>query len=114
MSIAQVLKCYAPSQVISLLIPFFRIGFCSTSLIFMLAYVWSKNFATQNVSLYGLLTVQARWFLRPERLSTFGYVFAYVQSLLAVTQLVEGLYEVPHDALGHTSAAAPPEGSDYA
>ena len=46
-------------QVISLLIPFFRIGFCSTSLIFMLAYVWSKNFATQNVSLYGLLTVQA-------------------------------------------------------
>ena len=47
-------------QVISLLIPFFRIGFCSTSLIFMLAYVWSKNFATQNVSLYGLLTVQVR------------------------------------------------------
>ena len=45
-------------QVISVLIPFFRLGFCSTSLIFMLAYVWSKNFATQNVSLYGLLTVQ--------------------------------------------------------
>jgi len=55
----------SPAQVISLLIPFFRFGFCSTSLIFMLAYVWSKNFATQNVSLYGLLTVQARSLLRP-------------------------------------------------
>lgn len=48
------------AQVVAILIPFFRIGFCSTSLIFMLSYVWSKNFATQNVSLYGLLTIQVR------------------------------------------------------
>ncbi len=38
--------------------PFFNLGFMSNSLVFMLCYVWSKNFATQPTSLYGLITVQ--------------------------------------------------------
>ena len=55
----------------AVVIPFFRIGFCASSLIFMLSYIWSKNFATQNVSLYGLLTIQVLPLLRvkyPHRL----------------------------------------------
>lgn len=52
-------------QIVAVVIPFFRIGFCASSLIFMLAYVWSKNFATQDVSLYGLLTIQVRNDLNP-------------------------------------------------
>ncbi len=39
-------------------IPFFNLGFMSNSLVFMLCYVWSKNFATTPCSLYGLMTIQ--------------------------------------------------------
>ena len=42
----------------SVLIPFFNLGFMSNSLVFMLCYVWSKNFATTPCSLYGLMTIQ--------------------------------------------------------
>ena len=45
-------------QVVACLVPFFNLGFMSNSLVFMLCYVWSKNFATQPTSLYGLMTVQ--------------------------------------------------------
>jgi len=45
-------------NVVSVLVPFFNLGFMSNSLVFMLCYVWSKNFATQPCSLYGLMTVQ--------------------------------------------------------
>ena len=38
--------------------PFFNLGFMSNSLVFMLCYVWSKNFATTPCSLYGLMTIQ--------------------------------------------------------
>lgn len=47
-----------PAQVLSVFIPFFNLGFNSNSLVFMLCYVWSKNFATTPCSLYGLMTIQ--------------------------------------------------------
>ena len=45
-------------QLLSTFIPFFNLGFNSNSLVFMLCYVWSKNFATTPCSLYGLMTIQ--------------------------------------------------------
>lgn len=45
-------------NLLSTLIPFFNLGFNSNSLVFMLCYVWSKNFATTPCSLYGLMTIQ--------------------------------------------------------
>ena len=47
-----------PVQLLSTFIPFFNLGFNSNSLVFMLCYVWSKNFATTPCSLYGLMTIQ--------------------------------------------------------
>lgn len=47
-----------PLQLLSTFIPFFNLGFNSNSLVFMLCYVWSKNFATTPCSLYGLMTIQ--------------------------------------------------------
>lgn len=45
-------------NVAAILMPFFHLGFLSNSLVFMLSYVWSKNFATTPCSIYGLLTVK--------------------------------------------------------
>lgn len=41
------------------LLPFFHFGFFASSLIFMLIYVWSRNFPTSNVSIMGLVTIEA-------------------------------------------------------
>eukprot|EP00879_Flechtneria_rotunda_P004779 GHRR01005049.1.p1 GENE.GHRR01005049.1~~GHRR01005049.1.p1 ORF type:complete len:256 (+),score=40.62 GHRR01005049.1:449-1216(+) len=44
---------------ISLLIPSLGLVFCASPLIFMLLYIYSRNFPTQNVSIMGLFTVQS-------------------------------------------------------
>lgn len=51
-------KRLLPVQLLSTFIPFFNLGFNSNSLVFMLCYVWSKNFATTPCSLYGLMTIK--------------------------------------------------------
>ncbi|DBA75375.1 hypothetical protein WJX77_010985 [Trebouxia sp. C0004] len=41
------------------LIPFFKFPFLASPLIFMLIYVWSRNFPTASVSIMGLVSVEA-------------------------------------------------------
>ncbi|XP_021725039.1 derlin-1-like [Chenopodium quinoa] len=40
-------------------IPFFELHFGGISLVFMLLYVWSREFPTANINLYGLVTLKA-------------------------------------------------------
>lgn len=40
-------------------IPFFRSPFLGVSLVFMLLYVWSREFPTANINIYGLVTLKA-------------------------------------------------------
>jgi len=42
------------------LIPFFKFPFLASPLIFMLIYVWSRNFPTASVSIMGLVSVEVR------------------------------------------------------
>lgn len=51
------LTLIALPQIASLL-PFFKFGFFASSLIFMLIYVWSRNFPTSSVSLMGLVSIE--------------------------------------------------------
>ncbi|XP_009798903.1 derlin-1 [Nicotiana tabacum] len=41
------------------LIPFFRSPFLGISLVFMLLYVWSREFPNANINIYGLVTLKA-------------------------------------------------------
>lgn len=45
-------------NVIALLLPVFNFGVMGGSLVFMLLYVWSKNFATTQCNIYGLVTIK--------------------------------------------------------
>ena len=45
-------------QVLSL-VPFLRVFFLANALTEMLLYVWSRNYPTSQVSLFGLVTLQA-------------------------------------------------------
>lgn len=47
-------------QVLSL-IPFLRSGFLGISLVFMLLYVWSREFPNAQISIYGLVTLKVLW-----------------------------------------------------
>ena len=40
------------------LIPLFKFPFLASPLIFMLIYVWSRNFPTASVSIMGLISVE--------------------------------------------------------
>jgi Derlin-2/3 len=40
-------------------VPFFYMPFMASSLVFMLIYVWSRNYPTGNVSIWGMLNIQA-------------------------------------------------------
>ena len=42
------------------MIPFFKFPFLASPLIFMLIYVWSRNFPTASVSIMGLVSVEVR------------------------------------------------------
>ena len=42
------------------MIPFFKFPFLASPLIFMLIYVWSRNFPTASVSIMGLVSVKVR------------------------------------------------------
>jgi Derlin-2/3 len=57
MMIVSMISCL----VISLTIPFFNSPFMGGSLVFMLLYVWSREFPTANVSFMGLVTLQGFW-----------------------------------------------------
>lgn len=96
-------------NIVAVVIPFFRIGFCASSLIFMLAYVWSKNFATQDVSLYGLLTIQG--FYLPFALLAFSVMVGgnWVADVLGI--LGGHMYyflKVIHPAAGGAALAETP------
>ncbi|OIT03637.1 derlin-1, partial [Nicotiana attenuata] len=41
------------------LIPFFRSPFLGISLVFMLLYIWSREFPNANINIYGLVTLKA-------------------------------------------------------
>uniref|UniRef100_A0A7S0QTM2 Derlin n=1 Tax=Pyramimonas obovata TaxID=1411642 RepID=A0A7S0QTM2_9CHLO len=45
----------------SLLIPFMRMAIYSSTLVFMLVYIWSRNNPDQSVSLMGVLKLKAFW-----------------------------------------------------
>lgn len=58
-----VLFCFVVScviQAVSLALPFYRLPFLSGSLVFMLLYLWSREFPTAKISLMGVLTLQVR------------------------------------------------------
>ncbi|XP_042461908.1 derlin-1.1-like [Zingiber officinale] len=40
-------------------IPFFRFRFLGTSMVFMLVYVWSREFRTAQINIYGLVSLRA-------------------------------------------------------
>jgi len=46
---------------VSLALPFYRLPFLSGSLVFMLLYLWSREFPTAKISLMGVLTLQGLW-----------------------------------------------------
>lgn len=50
-------------QVLSLTVPFFKSFFLGPSLVFMLLYVWSREFPTSTVSIMGLVNLQVSSFL---------------------------------------------------
>ena len=43
------------------MMPFFSFPFLASPLIFMLIYVWSRNFPTGNVSIMGLVQIQVHF-----------------------------------------------------
>lgn len=47
--------------VLSLTVPFFKSFFLGPSLVFMLLYVWSREFPTSTVSIMGLVNLQGFW-----------------------------------------------------
>lgn len=49
----------ACSLLVLSLIPFLRSGFLGISLVFMLLYVWSREFPNAQISIYGLVTLKA-------------------------------------------------------
>ncbi|KAG9130102.1 hypothetical protein Leryth_012851 [Lithospermum erythrorhizon] len=49
----------AISQLVLSLIPFFWSPFLGVSLVFMLLYVWSREFPSANINIYGLVTLKA-------------------------------------------------------
>jgi Derlin-2/3 len=49
-------------QVLSFLLrPIVRMMLLAPSMVFMLVYMWSRNFPTTNVSFFGLITVEGRY-----------------------------------------------------
>lgn len=40
------------------MIPIFESGFLGISLVFMLVYVWSREFPNANINIYGLVTLK--------------------------------------------------------
>lgn len=44
-------------------IPFFQSYFLGVSLVFMLLYVWSREFPTANINIYGLVTLKVSIFI---------------------------------------------------
>lgn len=52
--------CLAAGAKVASLLPFFNFGVFASSLVFMLIYIWSRNFPTSSVSLMGLVTIEVR------------------------------------------------------
>ena len=86
-------------QAISLALPFYQVPFLSGSLVFMLLYLWSREFPTAKISPMGVLTLQVRtnffihqspWDLWND--SIYNWRMSFLSAIVCISVSVSGCH----------------------